>query len=705
MYRFLLLFSLVISIACQQPTNSPKSGIITQHEIDVALDPVTHSISGTDILTVKRHSGTLSFGFLMNSSLDRVELVEPVDLNLTKKTLDDYEIRYGQHVDTSEANRLGYYEVELQIPDTVFNVTIGFSGEIYDSLSSESQEYARGFEQTTGLIESRGIYLSGASYWIPTQNQGMFTYRLTTRLPKAWSSISQGEELTHDAGDTTLQVWSCDYPMEEVYLVASKYYITNEVHNGIRVSTFLFENDPELSAKYIAATERYLDLYSGLIGKYPFSKFVLVENFWQTGYGMPSFTLLGSQVIRLPFIIYTSYGHEILHNWWGNGVFVDWEKGNWCEGLTNYMADHYYKKQTGQDANYRRTMLQTFLNYVQEGNDFPLVDFRERHSPASQAVGYSKSAMVFHMLHQMLGEEKFIAAIRDFYQTNKFKAATWDDLKVAFEKQYNQNLDWFFNQWITRTGAPTLSIESVQVESKNNEYQIDLKIDQTKPLYRLNVPVLISGAKDTTLTVALNKQSADDVITLPWQPKQISVDPNFDVFRFLDRSEIPPALSQTMGAEKATIILPGSGNEALKNAYDDMATNWRISENVTVVYDYDIPDKELPLETVWIVGNTNMFDAVVRSALTHELTWQGADWKYENQIYPEQGHSQVITIRHPGDEKYSVTYLNVDQPNDLPVLLRKIPHYGKYGYLIFEDSDNVLKGEWQIQNSPLIKKL
>ena len=52
-------------------------------------------------------------------------------------------------------------------------------------------------------------------------------------------------------------------------------------------------------------------------------------------------------MIRLPFIPYTSYRHEILHNWWGNGVYVDWEEGNWCEGLTSYGADHAAKEEQG----------------------------------------------------------------------------------------------------------------------------------------------------------------------------------------------------------------------------------------------------------------------------------------------------------------------------------------------------------------------
>ena len=83
-----------------------------------------------------------------------------------------------------------------------------------------------------------------------------------------------------------------------------------------------------MQLEYRQATKRYIDMYSEQIGPYAFKKFALVENFWQTGYGMPSFTLLGQQVIRFPFILHSSYPHELLHNWWGNSVFVDYETGN-----------------------------------------------------------------------------------------------------------------------------------------------------------------------------------------------------------------------------------------------------------------------------------------------------------------------------------------------------------------------------------------
>ena len=94
---------------------------------------------------------------------------------------------------------------------------------------------------------------------------------------------------------------------------------------------------------------RYIALYEELIGPYPFQQFSIVENFFPTGYGFPSYTLLGSTVIRLPFIIETSLGHEIAHCWWGNGVLVDDRQGNWCEGLTTYLADYLYKERTSEE--------------------------------------------------------------------------------------------------------------------------------------------------------------------------------------------------------------------------------------------------------------------------------------------------------------------------------------------------------------------
>src|SRR5919201_253633 len=160
---------------------------------------------------------------------------------------------------------------------------------------------------------------------------------------------------------------------------------------------FLRTPDATLARKYLDATAQYLALYNALLGPYPYAKFALVENSWESGYGMPSFTLLGSKVLRLPFIVSSSYPHEILHNWWGNGVFVDARQGNWAEGLTAYLADYLIQEQRGSATSYRRATLQKYTDYVATHSDMPLTAFRVRHNAASAAIGYGKALMVFHM--------------------------------------------------------------------------------------------------------------------------------------------------------------------------------------------------------------------------------------------------------------------------------------------------------------------
>ena len=106
---------------------------------------------------------------------------------------------------------------------------------------------------------------------------------------------------------------------------------------------------------------------------------------------MPTYTVLGKAAVRLPFIPETSLGHEILHQWFGNSVYVDYRAGNWCEGLTTFLADHFYEEEEGRGREYRKGVLIDFQSYVNDKNAFPLKAFTERTDAASEAIGYGKA--------------------------------------------------------------------------------------------------------------------------------------------------------------------------------------------------------------------------------------------------------------------------------------------------------------------------
>ena len=139
----------------------------------------------------------------------------------------------------------------------------------------------------------------------------------------------------------------------------------------------------------------------------------------------------------------------------GNGVFVDATGGNWCEGLTTYVADYLSKEEhtLAEARAYRLRTLEKYALLAAGAQDFPLSAFRNRYNPASQAVGYGKAMFVFHMMRRWIGDAAFWAALRDIYAERLFQRTRWGHFMDAFAAHGGLDRDavrTFHDQWITR---------------------------------------------------------------------------------------------------------------------------------------------------------------------------------------------------------------------------------------------------------------
>ena len=56
----------------------------------------------------------------------------------------------------------------------------------------------------------------------------------------------------------------------------------------------------------------------------------------------------------------------------------------------------------------------------------------------------------------------------------------------------------------------------------------------------------------------------------------------------------------------------------------------------------------------------------------------------------------MFTLPRFDNEKGTLTWLIASSKDVIPGLIRKLPHYGKYGYLVFKGNgpENVVKGIW-----------
>jgi aminopeptidase N len=683
------------------------------HSLSISLFPADNSLLATDSIRI---DGTCiedgQIRFLLNKSLvieditsspslARWHTQEDVDPELFREEPDSEDVEF---IGRAKGVFIEMGEME-SAPETV-DLVISYSGVLYDSLRASPAAYAKGFGETNGLIDERGIYLTNGSLWYPFRFGEMFTFDLRADVPYPWMTVSQGRLANEYSGwlhdeDRAFAVWVEDQPTPEFYLVGGDYYRHEILHDGTRIMTYTYEPSDSLAQVYLSATKRYIAMYEPLIGKYPFSKFAMVENFWQTGYGMPSFTLLGSRVIRLPFIVHTSYGHEILHNWWGNSVYVDYEKGNWCEGLTTYGADYYYKEQMSKDEarDYRHHTLIAFTNYVTEGKDFPLTDFLERHDSASQSVGYGKSLMVYHMLRKMLGDSVFWECLREFYDRSKFTLASWDDVEATFSEVAGVDLAWFFDQWLTRTGAPTVRLKTADYIEDDGRYLVAFTVEQDSPPFEIDLPVWVSTTHgDTETTVRLADVEGSYTIAARGLPISLSIDPDYDTFRKLYIEEIPLTLGALFGQDSVLVVVGSAEDDSTKAALRQVAAAWGAADRV--IEEEDLDHDRLAGQHIWLLGKGEIVDRLMRMR-TSQIKPAEQGVELAGQDFALAGNTVVCTVRSPEDETLGIGIVLTENTGTLLSLASRIPHYSKYSYLGFEGSRPAVKGVWAERKSPL----
>jgi len=672
------------------------------HHMDIQLSPDTSGITVSDRIQIPASA---------RNDKKPVQLEFFLHAGLSITDVQGAAIQGDENEVALKSRPISIRHYTVTVPPGRDTFTLHYSGQIHHAVQGPGQEYARSFGSTPGVISPEGVFLANASAWYPQFGDALVSFHLDIQLPAGWDVVSQGALLRENgASETRHIVWEEKQPQDDIYLVAGRYQRYTQSAGAVNALVYLRNADQPLAQKYLDATAQYIALYNKLIGPYPYTKFALVENFWESGYGMPSFTLLGSKVIRLPFILHSSYPHEILHNYWGNGVFVDYAKGNWAEGLTAYLADHLINEQRGKGEEYRRDVLQKYADFVNKEKDFPIIRFVSRHSASSEAVGYGKTMMFFHMLRLELGDNEFTKVLRRFYQQFKFQQATFTDLLTTFNTVTGKDLTQQFEQWVQRTGAPDLVLRSAETERTAQGFKLTLTVEQTQPdePYRLQVPLAVTlEGEDMAIESQIIVEQRQQTIELEFanRPVRIDLDPRFDVFRRLDSREIPSALSQGFGAEKPLLILPARESQAVLEAYRALAANWQKTQASPLEIVTDEQLKTLPENrTVWILGWQNRFADVLPKALADRgVAVQRQQLQLERKRYPQAGHAVVLTARQPADPGKTLLWAAADSPKAIAELASKLPHYRKYSYLVFKGDEltNIDKGQWPVLQSPL----
>lgn len=550
------------------PLSTSHRAEIVGHRLVVEFNPAAHQLVARDeiVLDVPSHGTTVAFTLAPSLHIDSIVLQRKAASFEKGEPSQPLSFTTEQVVDPATQRVV----VTLPSPsESRATLVWVYRGVINDPPKEPRHLRFVTPSETAGHIGPEGLYLSSESQWYPDIEGSFSSFEVTAEVPKAWTVVTQGtktNEAFHD--EQNVSTWLVRDRSEALTLVANTFVTKVREWKGrngqqVQLATYFFPDNADLADEYLDATAKYLDVYVPLLGDYPFDKFAVVENFFASGLGMPSFTLLGSGSIKRHYVQPYALGHEIVHSWIGNSVFNRADRGNWVEGLTTYLANYYWHEVTHdavQAREQRRLMLQGYSLYVPPDRDYPVAQFMRKSDESDNAIGYQKAAFVFHLLRHEIGEESFWRGLKSLVSRFTNQPADWRSLENIFSQESGQDLRWFFAQWVEQAGAPLTSLGEVTarrtaVADEKNPWRMTLQIKQAGKPFRVPVPLEIV-TKDGTETRWTTISHAEDTIELVLrsQPVRVQLDPDLMVFRRLAREQLPPMLNMYVTDPHKTLV-------------------------------------------------------------------------------------------------------------------------------------------------------
>jgi hypothetical protein len=122
--------------------------------------------------------------------------------------------------------------------------------------------------------------------------------------------------------------------------------------------------------------------------------------------------------------------------------------------------------------------------------------------------------------------------------------------------------------------------------------------------------------------------------------------------------------------------------------------------NYQIVHEKNLQNfKTTPIDMLWI-GMPSKLDFF--RSLPEIVTFRQDGFLLNKVGYFKQEDVFFGVFSNPDNTDHVMGLFLPLSSRNLPAVARKIPHYGKYGYLAFSEGQNIDKGDWPVDQSPLI---
>ena len=236
----------------------------------------------------------------------------------------------------------------------------------------------------------------------------------------------------------------------------------------------MFTHDEEdLWVEAIAYLERALLFYSEQVGAYPYPQMTAVHSALSAGGGMeyPMITVIDKSY-NAEYLDETIL-HEVGHNWFYGILGFNERTDAWLdEGINTYYEMRYSERYYNSVA--MDILEPYYLGLVRRRMDQAADTHSDSLSEANYwLAAYDKPAMAWRYLEGWLGQEKFDAGMKAFYEEWKFKHPNPEAVQQFWEDYADQKLDWLFQGVIGTTDRLDYAIKSIR--EQGDQYVLEIE--------------------------------------------------------------------------------------------------------------------------------------------------------------------------------------------------------------------------------------
>lgn len=237
------------------------------------------------------------------------------------------------------------------------------------------------------------------------------------------------------------------------------------------------------SALALAETTKFL---SKEVGEYPYNQISVVDGPLYAGGGMeyPNIAIIGTMpndiMVNLVLV------HEAGHNWF-QGILGSNERVHpWLdEGVNSFyeakVVEHLRKMKIPVAPSGHNDIMYQLAGHIHQDQPIELPSEEYTNSNYGGVV-YAKAAKSMAYLEDYMGREPFQLGMKEYFKTWKQKHPGPIDLRAALEKHSNQNIGWFFTDYIQNKNPMDYIVESVRTQGANTVVRVKDKNGSNYPM-------------------------------------------------------------------------------------------------------------------------------------------------------------------------------------------------------------------------------